>query len=501
VSKALDLSKQAPINRRQVSLWLEAFAGFKPHSTIRCTDPDCTHHSQLDYITAAYFNEYRNAVLLAARGAGKSYCCAAVTLLDCWHKPGIEIAICAFKRDQSDYIYLHLCKFLKYFEGVLGQRLWTITKNEIAFHNGSRVLFFSGGSSKSNVKGCHPSILIVDEADDWKLDRYDGVANCLDNTGKYPQRFDTLSTNYSLSGEGVVLKAIERAEEFNKVRPESLLPHKVFRICFLDILQKCDDRYQCSTCPLFKYCHGKAKQGDGFISIADAMQTMFSSSRGSFESQMLLLRPTSELTYFTGFDPFKNVLEGEAQAKYDPHLSTYLMIDFGGSRCPHAALLMQQNFLGIYYVIKEWQQMGHLENLVSDIKSDFPQLIHSPPRVFCDNNGSKTDNVRGAKSPIQVLREAGWHPRHTSAIKRRPTFEAIANLIEPASGSPKMLINRCCKTLITQIENAECERDRRGKPTADPLDAGNDDLLDCLRYGVYWTALKPGRGRKAPAFF
>ncbi|MDB5292727.1 MAG: hypothetical protein JWL69_3968 [Phycisphaerales bacterium] len=141
---------------------------------------------------------------------------------------------------EADYIYTYICKFLEHFGRILGEKPWTITKDEITFANGSTVKFFSGGKSSANVTGYHPHVLQVDEGDKFSAEQFDGIANGLEGGKEYPSRFDVLSTNYTLSGDGVILKQIEKYEAFNLTKPDHLLPRRIFRICLIDILARCD---------------------------------------------------------------------------------------------------------------------------------------------------------------------------------------------------------------------------------------------------------------------
>lgn len=490
-----DYINRKPTNRKQLASWVKHFLGFTIHSTVRCNHVEHEdeyergatqqHDSQLDYIAGAFFNEYRNAVFLAARGAGKSQLCAIACFLDLWFKNGIKIAVSAFKREQSDYIYEYLCRLIEHFNDIRAQigqcKVARISQNVIQFHNESEIRFYSGGSSKGNIQGYHPNVLIVDEADSWTQARFDGIANALDGRGKYPQRFDTLSTNYSMSGEGVVLRQIERCKDFNATKPDHMQAHRVFRICLIDILEKCGDQYECLTCPLHPYCQGRAKNGEGFVTVENALQTMYSGSKPNFESQLLLLRPTSEHSYFYNFDRAKQVSEPEVE--WDNAKEGFVCFDFGGSRCPHACLVMQKGADGVYYALDEFQRMGRIEGMIEEVKRAYPSITDA--RCFFDPAGNKKDNIKDAKSYKKALQQAGFFPR-SRQLKRRQTFELIFNLIEPAAGPTRFKVNKRCKHLISQIQAAECELEN-GKPTREPRDLPPDDLLDCLRYIVGWT--------------
>lgn len=501
-----------PINRVELGVWIKEFLGFEIADTVRCThsDPDSgkPHQSQMDYVAGGFFDEYSSCVLMASRYAGKSYCAAIKVLLKAWFFPKIKIAIAAFKRAQSDFIYNYVEQFLGAFASALGvkiEKIATVTKDYIEFKNGSLIEFFSGGASKSGVKGWHGEILIVDEGDLFTQDQFDGIANSLKSSGDYERQFDCLSTNYSMSGEGVILRQIERLTA--SASTPGIRPAKVFRICLLDILEKCDDRYVCQVkdpvtgevmqeCPLWKYCRGVAKTGSGgYYKINAAYETLRDQSSQKFESEMLLMRPCSELTYFKNFSHANNVLTDEVEL--DRTQQIYLMIDFGGGRCPHAAVLAQKNMTTrVYTIVDEWTQMGLLEGMIVRIKARYPDIT-AICQCYCDNTMDKgLFTTKDSKTPARLLRQMGFHPR-SRPFKRAPTFALLDALIDPAGGEPKFLVNKRCKHVIAQIEAAEHKVDQKGKPTSDPSDKIKpDDHLDCVRYMLGWTsgqtALKHG---------
>lgn len=484
-----------PTTREELSTWVEIFLGFKIHDSVRCTEHSeeqfvgrSPHNSQLDYISGAFFNEYRNGVVLAARYAGKSYCAALVDFLDCLFKPGIWVCVVAWKREQADYIHTYLKKFLISIEEKTGVKLATVLKNEISFENGSRIDFYSG-TSKGNIKGAHPDVLQVDEVDLFTMEEFRGMANALSASGKYPPRFDILSTNYSMAGEGVVIRQIESYQEYNKSKPSHLPPHAVFRICLLDILQKCDDRYICQNeetgvnCLLFHYCKGHAKKGEGFYSVENALATMSAgaTAKGNFESEFLLLRPTAEHSYFYNFDQAENVKQFELNP--DPLWDTFIAFDFGGSRAPHGAVIVQKSPDGVYHVVDEFESVGLLERMIDSIKAKYPKCTDFI--CYYDPAGNRKDNTIGAKSHRDILKKCGFFPT-CKQLKRRATFEQIFALILGADKKVRLIVNKRCRKLIDQITSAEhqTKHGRLSPEPVDPKDYGGDEHLDCLRYIV-----------------
>lgn len=431
--------------------------------------------------------------MMACRGAGKSYSAAISILLDSFHKPGIKSAVAGFILKQSNYVYQYCVDFLSVLQQKIGkkeaEKLWNISKGAIRFANGSIVAFFSGGKSIASLKGFRADVIYVDEGDLFSLEQFDGIANAKQSNGKWPFRFDVLSTNYTTDGDGVVLTQIQRYEEFNANRHPALLPCRVFRTCLLDVLAKCDDRFQCNdlvrrcNCELWDFCKGKAKEKEGFIQIPDAIATTLTNSRPTFEAQMLLLRPLSQHTYFHTFTQ-KNVLEKDRPI--DPSLPLFITFDFGGGRAEHCAIVSQKTRDGTYYVVYEKFSAGHLEPMIDCIKQDIPNILSAD--CFYDPAGNRKDHIKDAKSHRDVLVKAGFRPR-CRQFKRRPTFEALHTLIQPASGPPKFYLNPSCKRSIGEIQAAR-HQIIRGKIIPEPEDMGDrggDEALDCIRMTIGWT--------------
>lgn len=492
-----------PETPEQVAAWVKLFLGFDIHRTVRCTcDP--AHTSQLDFISDAFLNVYSSCVYMAARNGGKSYAAAIVDILDAHFKPGIKIAVAAFQRNQSDFIYDYIVKFIGEFRNNAGMQLCKIGKDEIVFTNGSVIRFYSGAKSKANVKGDHPNVLQIDEGDLFSQSQFDGIANSLEAGGKYPRRLDVLSTNYTVSGEGVILRQIEKYEEFNKGKPDSLKARKVYRTCLLDVLEKCDDRYECydektkKHCDLWMYCKAKAKKGEGFYKVESALEMMGDQSRQTLESQMLLLRPTSENSYFYNWS-VKNVCDPEVEMDGSPDLKI-MVYDFGGARCPHACLILQKKG-GVLTVLDEYTGMGRLEDLAGRVRAKYPDCAEY--ECFVDPSGTRRERTANSTSCVQALRAMGFRVRLTKAFNRSETFELVFNLIDPADNKPKLLVNKRCKQLLHQIQAAE-HMMVKGTIQREPRnDILPDDLLDCLRMAVAWTNAKyrPWKTQKRVDFF
>ncbi len=490
---------EKPQTPEQVQIWVREFFGFDLHTCVRCTPPKdmspqeaveagLPHQNQLDYVCSCFLKQHSGSLLTGSRGGGKSQCIAVVSMLFALFYPGIFVLDSAFTQDMADEVYFKSCAFMQHYKNVTGivPHPNGQNKNTWIFKNGSKIQFRTG-FGKTNVASLHPQVLFIDEVDKFKANQiatleHSVVAGDAEDL-KWTQ-VNCVSTSYSMSDESVVSTKIEAFNEFNRDKPEHMLPQKIFRICLLDILQTCDDRYQCynektgKNCMLWDFCQGKAKDiKGGYYPIDVAIKHISSdTSRQSFDAEMLLQQPIPTKAYFKSFGK-QHILE--VPLAFNPAAETFIAFDFGGIRCAHAAVIAQRDLAGVFYVIDEFESKGNFENLLYSIKSKYPG-IERHSRCFYDPAGNKKDMMLGSKSYKDLIVAAGWAPRF-AACKRQETFDLLQTLISPADGKEKFKINKSCRNLIKQIRSATRKSD--GKPE----DGAGDDLLDCLRYICYWV--------------
>ena len=106
------------------------------------------------------------------------------------------------------------------------------------------------------------------------------------------------------------------------------------------------------------------------------------------------------------------------------------------------------------------------ERALSRIRLDYRRLVRDVDRI----SRLDTANIRGAVSYAKCLKNAGFFPR-AKQLKRRQTFELIFQLIQPATGPPKLRVNKRCRGLIKQLQGAE-HQVKKGQIIAEPEDAG-----------------------------
>ncbi len=492
------LALKKPLTDDALVAWIDCFLDFKVHTCIRCIKPahltdeeaedqGLPHTCQKSYIAGCFFQRHESSLFVGARSAGKSESIAIGVFLNAIFKPGCEQVVSAFTEKQTLEVSTKLNMYIASYWKNAGyndlKELATVLKFSVEFSNGSKVEFRTG-SGRASIKSLHPEILWIDECDLFKESEMSSMENSL-TAREYGTQVNFISTSYTMSEGSVVLSKVEAFKEYNLSKPDHMKPNIIYKICLLDILETCDSRYKCFNedtqkhCMLWSFCKGRAKDiAGGYYPIGEAIKKISTSkSKRSFDAEMLLQTPQAENAYFPTFD-FRHIMD--PGKLYDPKLETYIGFDFGGIRCHHAAVLSQRDTAGVWYIIDEFQSLGNFENLIKTIKNKYPG-IQNYSRCFIDPAGNKKDAMAGAKSYKDLLVDAGWAPRSTSNCKRQDSFDLILGLIEPADQSHKFNINKTCKALIKQLQQAAVKAD--GKP----VDGVGDDLLDCLRYIVFWV--------------
>ena len=110
-----------------------------------------------------------------------------------------------------------------------------------------------------------------------------------------------------------------------------------------------------------------------------------------------------------------------------------------------------------------------------------------PAVVYCDVAGTQV-NSQTAATDERVLREAGFVTR-SRAMRVEDGIDLISDLLDPAAGEPRLLIDPKCVRLIEAMEGY-----RRGSSGKPEKDGRHDHLIDALRYALVGHCRGRGRG-------
>lgn len=449
------LKKIPPKNAHELAAYLKAFLGISfPSRKI------CSHHdSPMDYLSYVFLagNEQNKDVLVwANRGGGKTQLGAAATLLDCVFKPDCQVRILGGSEQQAQQMYGYMRSMIEsgYQEYVNGK----ITNRKCVFRNHSAAQVLT--QSQSSVRGHHVQRLRCDEVELFDPEIWQAAQFITQSKHNIPARLEAMSTMHMPFG--LMHDLVTNAGENNI---------KVFKWCLLDVLERCRERI-CSQCCLWEDCKGMAKRADGYYSIDDAIAQKKRSSKNSWQSEMLCLKPAVEDLVFAEFDPRVNVRP--VNVKQDAEL--YLSFDFGFSN-PLACLLIQV-YKEIVFVIDEHiLSRTTIAEHARLIKQKWPYNISE---CFCDPAGRQHNDITGT-SPVTELASYGIY---CSSRPSRITdgIEIIRDHILSGDNIARLIINPKCTGLIHALQSLRYKRIANAISEQPLKDGVHDHVVDALRY-------------------
>ncbi len=141
-------------------------------------------------------------------------------------------------------------------------------KSECHFTNGSSVEVLT--QSPTSVRGQHTQKLRCDEVELFDEDVFAAAKFTTHSTTNLVAAMELISTMHR--PYGLMQKIVSSAPQFN-------IP--VFKWCVWEVIEKCSDR-NCSQCPLWTDCQGKAKHAGGYLKIDDCITQMRRASQSGF---------------------------------------------------------------------------------------------------------------------------------------------------------------------------------------------------------------------------
>ena len=288
------LKRKRPASKDDLKNYVRVFLGLDIPDKKICEE----HNSPFEYLWHSFSVDFlteppsnADTVVWANRGGGKTELAAVATLLDCLFKPNCQVRILGGSGDQAGLMYEYLTGFLYGgFEEFLSE---AIRKNRCRFVNGSAVEVLT--QSPTSVRGQHIHKLRCDEVELFDPEVFAAAKFTTHSTYGLVAAMESISTMHK--PYGLMHKTVLDAQQRK-------LP--VFKWCMLEVIEKCIDR-NCSGCPLWSDCGGRAKGADGYLKIDDCITQMRRSSRAGFESEMLCRRPNLENVVFDEFDPAVHV--------------------------------------------------------------------------------------------------------------------------------------------------------------------------------------------------
>ncbi len=460
------LRRTQPITRRDLKNYVKVFLGIDVPDRRICSE----HNSPMDYLwhcftadrkfshedtksqgkqlnietscPGAFVAKMQNAdcVVWANRAGGKTELAAVATLLDCVFKNNCSVRILGGSGEQSGRMYEYLTGFINngFDEFLAGPAL----KTKCRFTNGSSIEVLT--QSATSVRGQHIQKLRCDEVELFDEDVFAAAKFTTQSTGDVVAAMETISTMHR--PYGLMQKIVSDAQKFAT---------PVFKWCVWEVIERCTDR-NCSQCPLWCDCQGRAKQAEGYLKIDDCITQMRRASRAAFEAEMLCKRPSLENVVFDEFDPAIHV----APIEYDPNLPLYRSLDFGFVNpfvClwlqvdPHGFLSEDRSGGGVVRVIDEYvRSRATIDVHAAEMKTRIPVAEEKVAATFCDPAGAAANDVTGT-SVVRELRSLGIQVRYRrSGILEG--IELIRRAIRAGDGRSSLIISPRCTRLIEALQ-------------------------------------------------
>lgn len=463
------LQRRRPRSRRDLRNYVKIFLGIDVPDVQICPG----HSSPMDYLWHSFAIDFPNhqpkakaganadCIVWANRGGGKTELAAVATLLDGLFKPNCQVRILGGSGEQSGRMYEYLTTFLqKGFEDALAG---PILKDRCRFTTGARVELLT--QSARSVRGQHVQKLRCDEVELFDEEVFAAAKFTTLSTPQIAAGMELISTMHR--PYGIMQREVAAAQASNT---------PVFKWCLWETVAPCVDR-NCSQCPLWGDCRGRARQAAGYLSIDDCITQMRRSSRAGWESEMLCIRPSLENVVFGDFDPDTHVKPVE----YDPNLPLYRALDFGFVN-PFVCLWIQPDGQGTIRVIDEYvRSRATIDVHAQQLKDQTPCAEEQVAATFCDPAGAGTSDITGT-STVRELRALGIPTRYRrSGIIEG--IELIRRAIRSGDGQSHLVISPRCQRLIEAMQCYHYPDSGHAATGELPLKDGlYDHPIDALRY-------------------
>ena len=427
------------------------------------------HNSPMDYLWHSFSADFTankaanaDAIVWANRAGGKTELAAVATLLDCVFKPNCQVRILGGSGEQAGRMYEYLTGFLRTgFEDFLAG---AVRKDKCSFANGSAVEVLT--QSPMSVRGQHIQKLRCDEVELFDEDVFAAAKFITRSKAGLVAAMEMISTMHR--PYGLMQKIVSSAGQFGT---------PVFKWCLWEVIEKCRDR-NCSQCPLWNDCGGKAREANGYLKIDDCITARRRASRAGWEAEMLCKRPSLENVVFDEFDPAKHV----RPIDYDANLAVYRTLDFGFVN-PFVCLWVQVDADGVVRVIDEYvRSRATIDVHAAEIKQRTPGGEERMAATFCDPAGGSVNDVTGT-SVVRELRTLGIITRYRRS-RILEGIELIRRAIRAGDGKSRLIISPRCQRLIEALQCYHYPEPGSAAAGGElPLKDGvYDHPIDALRY-------------------
>lgn len=296
------------------------------------------HRAPFEFVSDLFFERTTNALGFANRTGGKTKAVSILNHLDMLFKPGCEIASAGAVLDQADKCYRYFLeytnkkwfiKFCKEFKqrfgrAFLGKSLQSYTK----FGNNSLLEIITG--TEKGLRSPHPHKARLDEIDLMPWSSIQTAFSMAKSSGGIAGQYTLTSTRQM--EEGTMQKLLDTSAEKGI---------EVYEWDIWEAVEKCTRRCEndptYGTCPIYRFCRGKAHHCDGFYSINDFISKVRLLDQTTFDTEWTNLKPARHKQVYWMFDRTRNILTPatlRALAGVEKPLTSWFRIgaiDFGSS--------------------------------------------------------------------------------------------------------------------------------------------------------------------------
>jgi len=418
-------------------------------------------------------------IVWANRGGGKTLMAAVATLLDAVFRSPAKIRVLGGSFDQSDRLAEYIKMILEAQPALVRGRM---TRERVALAGGSEIRMLA--QSQRAVRGQHVQKIRCDEVDLFDSDVWQAVQFSTNSAGSTRGSIEVLSTLHRPGGlmEELVRRSQE-GESSDAPAPLSRAGFRLVRWCLWEVIEKCPSWRRCEDCLLAEDCRGRARGGEGFFPIDDAIAIKARSSRVSWEAEMLCRGATRHDLVFQEFDPAVHVQEVEWTGEW----ATYRAIDFG-YRSPLVCLWIQISPGGAVHVLEEYvrTQLPIARHAAEILRRDRTPVV----MTYVDPAGRQREATSGSAC-TELLAAAGI-PCTSRASAIAEGLELVRAALAPAAGPPTLIVHPRCGKLIEAFRSYHYPPPSAGADSDHPVKDGPDHLIDALRY-FFINRMRPAR--------
>lgn len=416
---------------------------------------------------------------------------SVLNFIDMLFKPECEVASAGATLSQADkgYRYFadfctknpHFEEFKAHYEEVMGKpfikksiQSWT------EFANGSVLEVLTG--TETGLRSPHPNKARIDEIDemDWNV-LQTGLSmaiskTLLDGTRIMGQNVFTSTRQHE---HGAMQKLIDTAAE----KGITVYQWNIWE-AVEECPRMCENDPEHGTCPIHKFCVGRAHYGGGFYKIDDFIQKVRIIDRDKFETEWENKRPSRHKLVYHRFDPQKHVITHKQLKEmtgwpYPQHNWMRVAgLDFGSSPGhPFVYLLLAQipgshAWLICYEYVAEQRLIRDHANVIKRSPLWYPGLL-----TYADWDAQ--DRMELAALGIRTI----------SADKDvKMGIDTVSELIQgyPPKEEPMLLVLEGCSYVVQEFSMYQWMLKHDGTPDkSGSPDKKNDHAMDAMRYALY----------------